>query len=185
MRTVAEANAPFNEMMPTKDMRLEKIVREDRGPGAREVRRSPVDGAFVGVVPHPFFAVSSAAGEFSLVNVPEGDYEIEAWHEVFGRQTEKVKVKRARPSRCPSRSAPSDRGDPPGWSLRLPTLSSSLHAAAAESNDTLPAGCRRPFASWTKYSISSLPKEKATDSVISVPSVTLYELTDASERVIL
>jgi hypothetical protein len=24
--------------------------------------------------------------------VPEGDYEIEAWHEAFGRQSQKVKV---------------------------------------------------------------------------------------------
>jgi hypothetical protein len=48
--------------------------------------------AFVGVVNHPFFAVSNEAGEFDLTNVPEGDYELEAWHEAFGRQTQKLKI---------------------------------------------------------------------------------------------
>jgi hypothetical protein len=36
--------------------------------------------------------VSNEAGEFDLTNVPEGDYELEAWHEAFGRQTQKLKI---------------------------------------------------------------------------------------------
>jgi hypothetical protein len=43
-------------------------------------------------VSHPFFAVSSEAGEATLVNVPEGEVEIEAWHEAYGRRSDKVKV---------------------------------------------------------------------------------------------
>ena len=46
--------------------------------------------SFVGVVPHPYFAVTSAKGEYSLANVPPGDYVLEAWHEVYGKQTAKV-----------------------------------------------------------------------------------------------
>jgi hypothetical protein len=48
--------------------------------------------AFVGVVNHPFFAVSNEAGELTLQNVPEGEYEVEAWHEAFGRTQQKLKV---------------------------------------------------------------------------------------------
>ncbi|MBX3218320.1 MAG: urate hydroxylase PuuD [Labilithrix sp.] len=93
VRAVAETNATFNDMMPTKDMRLEKVFDKSEVPVRAKCDVHPWMSAFVGVVPHPFFAVSGEAGEFSLVNVPEGTYEIEAWHEVFGRQTQKVTVK--------------------------------------------------------------------------------------------
>lgn len=92
VRSIVEANAPFNDMMPTKGMRVEKTF------GAPEIMvRAKCDyhpwmAAFVGVVPHPFFAVTNDAGEFTLVNVPEGDLELEAWTESFGKQTQKVKV---------------------------------------------------------------------------------------------
>jgi hypothetical protein len=93
VRAVAEANPTFNEMMPTKDMRIEKIFDKTEVPVRAKCDVHPWMSAFVGVVAHPFFAVSNAGGEITLVNVPEGEYEIEAWHEVFGRQTERVKVK--------------------------------------------------------------------------------------------
>lgn len=92
VRTVADLNAPFNDMMPTKDMRLAKTFDKEEVMVRAKCDVHPWMAAFVGVVPHPFFAVSSDAGEIELRNVPEGDYEIEAWHEAFGRQTQKVKV---------------------------------------------------------------------------------------------
>lgn len=92
VRTVADANAPFNDMMPTKDMRLAKTFEKEEVMVRAKCDVHPWMAAFVGVVPHPFFAVSNDAGEINLQNVPEGDYEIEAWHEAFGRQTQKVKV---------------------------------------------------------------------------------------------
>ncbi|MDF2696769.1 MAG: rane protein related to purine degradation, partial [Labilithrix sp.] len=93
VRSIAETNATFNDMMPTKDMRLEKVFDKTEVPVRAKCDVHPWMSAFIGVVPHPFFAVSGTAGEFTLVNVPEGDYEIEAWHEVFGRQAQKIKVK--------------------------------------------------------------------------------------------
>jgi hypothetical protein len=48
--------------------------------------------AFVGVVDHPYFAVSSSDGSFELPNLPPGDYEVEAWHELYGTQTMNVTV---------------------------------------------------------------------------------------------
>lgn len=86
-------NSEFNEMMPTKDMRIEKVFEKTEVPVRAKCDVHPWMSAFIGVVPHPFFAVSDASGTFALNNVPEGDYEIEAWHEVFGRQTAKLKVK--------------------------------------------------------------------------------------------
>ncbi len=92
VRTIAEQNAPFNDMMPTKDMRLSKTFDKQEVMVRAKCDVHPWMAAFVGVVAHPFFAVSSETGEFTLQNVPEGDYEIEAWHEAYGRQTQKVKI---------------------------------------------------------------------------------------------
>jgi plastocyanin len=48
--------------------------------------------AYVGVVAHPYFAVSGEDGTFRLENLPPGDYTIEAWHERYGTQTASVSV---------------------------------------------------------------------------------------------
>lgn len=48
--------------------------------------------AYVGVVNHPFFAVTGADGKFELKYVPPGEYEIEAWHEKFGSQVLPAKI---------------------------------------------------------------------------------------------
>jgi plastocyanin len=46
--------------------------------------------AYIGVVNHPYFAVSGNGGKFELRSVPPGTYTIEAWHEKLGRQTQSI-----------------------------------------------------------------------------------------------
>ena len=46
--------------------------------------------AYIGVVDHPYFAVTGADGSFELRNVPPGDYVIEAWQEQMGKIEQKV-----------------------------------------------------------------------------------------------
>ncbi len=46
--------------------------------------------AWVGVVAHPYFAVTGADGAFQLRDVPPGNYLIEAWQEELGRQEQQV-----------------------------------------------------------------------------------------------
>ena len=48
--------------------------------------------AFVGVLPHPYFAVSGEDGSFTINNLPAGDYVVAAWHEQLGEQTQNVTV---------------------------------------------------------------------------------------------
>ena len=47
-------------------------------------------GAFIGIVDHPFYAVTGPDGSFSLKGLPPGTYTIEAVHEKLGRQVQTV-----------------------------------------------------------------------------------------------
>ncbi len=46
--------------------------------------------AWIGVVAHPYFAVTGADGAFQLREVPPGAYTIEVWQEELGRQEQQV-----------------------------------------------------------------------------------------------
>ena len=46
--------------------------------------------AFIGVVAHPYFAVTGADGKFEMPNVPPGDYVVAAWHEKFGTMEQRI-----------------------------------------------------------------------------------------------
>jgi uncharacterized protein (DUF2141 family) len=48
--------------------------------------------AYIGVVDHPYFAVTGEDGSFQIENLPPGSYVIEAWHETLGTQTMNVTV---------------------------------------------------------------------------------------------
>ena len=48
--------------------------------------------AYVGVLDHPFHAVTQADGSFSLKGLPPGTYTVEAWHEKLGTMTQSVTV---------------------------------------------------------------------------------------------
>ena len=51
--------------------------------------------AYVGVLDHPFYAVTSATmARFELKGLPPGTYTIEAWHETLGTQTQTVTDRR-------------------------------------------------------------------------------------------
>jgi hypothetical protein len=46
--------------------------------------------SYVGVLDHPYFAVTGNGGKFDLRTVPAGTYTIEAWHEKLGTRTQTV-----------------------------------------------------------------------------------------------
>ncbi len=52
----------------------------------------PWMSAYIGVVDHPFYSVTDSTGNFKLQAVPAGEYVITAWHEVFGRVEQKIKL---------------------------------------------------------------------------------------------
>jgi len=46
--------------------------------------------AYIGVLDHPYFAVTHDGGTFELKDLPAGTYTVEAWHEKLGTQTQTV-----------------------------------------------------------------------------------------------
>jgi hypothetical protein len=48
--------------------------------------------AYIGVSPHPFYAVSDKTGTFTIAKVPPGKYTIHTWHERYGKLTKTVEV---------------------------------------------------------------------------------------------
>ena len=52
----------------------------------------PWMNAYVGVVAHPYYAVTKDGGKFELRNLPAGTYTVEAWHEKAGTQTQQVTI---------------------------------------------------------------------------------------------
>jgi hypothetical protein len=83
---------PFNIGQPKQGMETEKSFS---APEVMIQVGCDVHGwmsAYIGVVDHPYFAVTGEDGSFSLPNLPAGDYVLEAWHEKYGAQEMKVTV---------------------------------------------------------------------------------------------
>lgn len=48
---------------------------------------------YVGIVSHPYFAVSGNGGTFEIANVPVGTHTIQTWHERYGNLSQPVRVR--------------------------------------------------------------------------------------------
>jgi hypothetical protein len=48
--------------------------------------------AYVGVFETPFFAATGADGRFEIKSLPAGEYTLVAWHELYGRQAQKLEI---------------------------------------------------------------------------------------------
>ncbi|MBI3579624.1 MAG: hypothetical protein HY276_10840 [Ignavibacteriales bacterium] len=91
VHSLSKQNTQFNQAMPMKGMKItKKFDKVETFKVKCEVHTWM--GAYIGVFNHPFYAVTSDDGSFTLKGVPAGDYTIEAWHEKYGVQTAKVKV---------------------------------------------------------------------------------------------
>jgi plastocyanin len=87
-----QINQPFDVGTPIPGMEVKKTfsTREVMVPVKCNVHAWM--HAYIGVVEHPFFAVTDASGRFSIAHVPPGSYTIEVWHERLGTQTQQVTV---------------------------------------------------------------------------------------------
>ena len=82
----------FNVGMPRQNMEIVKKLANPEIMVRFKCDVHPWMSAWVGVLEHPFFAVSDAKGAYSIPNLPAGTYTIEAWHEKLGTRTQTVTV---------------------------------------------------------------------------------------------
>lgn len=92
VRALPMANREFNRGQSLKGMKYTTTFTapEVMLPFKCDVHRWMA--AWVGVVEHPFYAVSGKGGAFALAGLPPGTYTIEAWHEKLGTQTQTVTI---------------------------------------------------------------------------------------------
>lgn len=74
-------NRGFNDGMPVKDGRIEKVFAEPEFNIGLRCVLHPWMQAYVHVLPHPYFAVTGMDGAFTLRGLPPGDYELSVRHE--------------------------------------------------------------------------------------------------------
>jgi len=89
----AKDNDVFNIGMPHKNDGVKVPA-----PKAAETFRVKCDvhpwmSAWIAVFDHPYFAVTSDDGTFDIKNLPDGTYTLQAWHETYGTQDQKITVK--------------------------------------------------------------------------------------------
>ena len=91
IKAVPTENRPFNISQP----RVMSTTRSFATPEVMVPLECSVHGwmkAYVGVVEHPYFAVSGADGTFTISGLPDGTYTIEAWHETLGVRMAEITV---------------------------------------------------------------------------------------------
>ena len=92
IHAMPKTNREFNNGQPIQGMKTTHTFT------AKEVMvpfKCDVHGwmnAYVGVLDHPFFAVTDAEGKFDIKGLPPGTYTIEAWHEKLGAVTQSVTI---------------------------------------------------------------------------------------------
>ncbi len=92
VHALAATNQGFNKGQALKNMADTKVFtkREVMVPFKCDIH--PWMHAYVGVMDHPYFAVTGSGGGFELKDLPPGTYTIEAWHEKLGTESQQVTI---------------------------------------------------------------------------------------------
>lgn len=92
VHAMPKANAEFNNGQPFQGMELEHSFDNVEVMVPLKCDVHPWMSSYIGVMDHPFYAVSGTDGSFSIDGLPVGDYVLEAWHEELGTKTMSVSV---------------------------------------------------------------------------------------------
>jgi hypothetical protein len=85
-------NQGFNFAQPVAGMETDQVFANAEVMIPVKCDVHPWMQAYIGVVDHPYFAVSGEDGSFSIANLAPGTYTIGAWHESLGEQEQSVTV---------------------------------------------------------------------------------------------
>jgi plastocyanin len=92
IHTYSTANPAFNKAQP----KFKKVLTADFNKPETIKVTCDAHGWMLGwivVSDHPYVAVTDEKGEFTLKDVPPGQYKLEIWHETLGKSTKEVTVK--------------------------------------------------------------------------------------------
>lgn len=92
IHAMPKENSEFNQGQPIQNMEFDKTFEKAEVMVPIKCDVHPWMNAYVGVVEHPYYAVSSEDGTFSIDKLPAGTYTLEAWHEELGTATQQVTV---------------------------------------------------------------------------------------------
>jgi plastocyanin len=92
IKAVPHVNRGFNISQPSAGMTTTRTFDKEEVMVPFQCNVHGWMQAHAGVLSHPFYAVSSPDGKFSIKGLPPGTYTIEAWHEKLGTQTATVTV---------------------------------------------------------------------------------------------
>ena len=92
VHAIPEQNREFNKAHQMAGIKHTHVfsTREVMVPFKCDVHRWM--NAYVGVLDHPYYAVTGANGTFELKGLPPGTYTIEAWHEKLGTKTAQISI---------------------------------------------------------------------------------------------
>jgi len=85
IRSYSKANKPFNISQPVPGMRERQFPKPEMGVKIK-CDFHPWMTAYVFAMSHPYFSVTDENGNFSISDLPDGEYTLVAWHETWGEQ---------------------------------------------------------------------------------------------------
>jgi hypothetical protein len=92
IHALPKTNKPFNLGLPFQGI---KQTRKFDSPEIMVPLKCDVHPwmlGYVGVLAHPYFAVTGEDGSFSLKGLPAGTYTLEVWHEKLGTQSQEIEI---------------------------------------------------------------------------------------------
>jgi plastocyanin len=92
VHALPQVNQEFNVAMPAERKEADHTFDQPEGVFRVKCDVHPWMNAYIGVVKHPFFAVTGTDGKFTLANLPAGTYTVEAWHERLKADPQTVTV---------------------------------------------------------------------------------------------
>ena len=97
VHALPKVNTPFNKAMPATVTEADAKFGKEEGMFLVKCDVHPWMSAYVGVFSNPFFAVSGPDGKFAIPGLPDGTYEVEAWHEKLGTKSGSVTIAGGKP----------------------------------------------------------------------------------------
>ena len=85
-------NKEWNKSQPPGAADLQEVFAREEITIPVKCNVHPWMKSYIAVFKHPFFAVTSPDGSFSIKGLPPGTYTIEAWHERYGTTSQSVTI---------------------------------------------------------------------------------------------